>query len=98
VDGLEAILADALTAEPEEALPHAEREPSKGASYLLRRRDFRPTYADATGLIFVSPLFAFFSPRPSSLRRPLPARSSASDERPRRSCSVVEQAQLQHVA
>jgi hypothetical protein len=46
VDGLEAVLADVLTAEPEESLPHAYREPSKGAAlHLLRRRDFRLTYA-----------------------------------------------------
>jgi MFS family permease len=45
VDGLEAVLADVLTAEPEESLPHAHREPSKGTLHLLRRRDFRLTYA-----------------------------------------------------
>ena len=45
MDGLEAVLADVLTAEPEESLPHAAREPSKGALHLLRRRDFRLTYA-----------------------------------------------------
>ena len=45
MDGLEAVLADVLTAEPEESLPHADREPSKGALHLLRRRDFRLTYA-----------------------------------------------------
>jgi len=45
VDGLEAVLADVLTAEPEESLPHAHREPSRGALHLLRRRDFRLTYA-----------------------------------------------------
>ena len=45
MDGLEAVLADVLTAEPEESLPHAYREPSKGALHLLRRRDFRLTYA-----------------------------------------------------
>ena len=45
MDGLEAVLADVLTAEPEESLPHAYREPPKGALHLLRRRDFRLTYA-----------------------------------------------------
>ena len=45
MDGLEAVLADVLSAEPEESLPHAHREPSKGALHLLRRRDFRLTYA-----------------------------------------------------
>ena len=45
MDGLEAVLADVLTAEPEESLPHAHREPSKGALHLLRRTDFRLTYA-----------------------------------------------------
>ena len=42
---MEAALADALTAEPEEALPHSDREPSRGALHLLRGRDFRLTYA-----------------------------------------------------
>ncbi|HEX5469984.1 MAG TPA: MFS transporter [Gaiellaceae bacterium] len=42
---MEAVLADALTREREEELPHAEREPAKGAFRLLRRRDFRLAYA-----------------------------------------------------
>ena len=45
MDGLEAALADVLTAEPEEALPPSGPEPSRGALHLLRRRDFRLTYA-----------------------------------------------------
>jgi Transmembrane secretion effector len=42
VDGLEAVLADALT--DEEDLPHLGEEPSRGSLALLRRRDFRLSY------------------------------------------------------
>jgi MFS family permease len=45
VERLETVLADVLTADPEEALPHADRRPPKGALHLLRLRDFRLTYA-----------------------------------------------------
>jgi MFS family permease len=45
VDGLEAVLADVLTSDPEEALPRADHRPPEGALHLLRIRDFRLTYA-----------------------------------------------------
>ncbi len=48
MERLETVLADAVTAEPEEALPHADRRPPKGALHLLRLRDFRLTYAAIT--------------------------------------------------
>ncbi|HEX3254459.1 MAG TPA: MFS transporter [Gaiellaceae bacterium] len=44
MDGLEAVLADVLTREREEALPHAERPPRSRAFHLLQRRDFRLAY------------------------------------------------------
>ena len=42
---MEAVLADALTREREEAFPHLEQRPATGALHLLRRHDFRLTYA-----------------------------------------------------